>query len=312
MGGKYPQHRSPEMSLGPGAMCHVPRAMTKEPRSQSNGAIAMWKLTIVKGGELAEKLQAEWPLPQPLNRVTLGRDPASHWLIADRTLAISAHHCEIVDSALGPVLRDLSTNGTFVNGATSRLTGEHLLRDGDRLELGPFQMLVSGPPMPPRPAVVSTHLSMGSTHTRSQGVHVTAPQRGGDPAAMLAHGGGRQQPGLTEILLAAPPSVDSGLDMTRIREVPPSLKAISADPPARAVGSVPAPGPASTASPPAPIHKAVPPQAADLAQALARGLGVPVSALEGQELLGLVENLAAAARAAHAALGPLLGEQERR
>lgn len=273
----------------------------------------MWKLTIVKGGELAEKLQAEWPLPQPLNRVTLGRDPASNWLIADRTLAISAHHCEIVDSALGPVLRDLSTNGTFVNGAASRLTGEHLLRDGDRLELGPFQLLVSGPPMPPRPALLSPHPAKGSTHTRSQGVHVTAPQRGGDPAAMLAHGGGRQQPGLTEILLAAPPSVDSDLALTRIREVPPLPKALSADPSARAVGSVPAPGPASTANLPAPNPvKAVSPQASDLALALARGLGVPVAALEGQDLLKLVESLAAAARAAHTALGPIIREPERR
>ncbi len=273
----------------------------------------MWKLTIVKGGELAEKLLAEWPLPQPLNRVTLGRDPASNWLIADRTLAISAHHCEIVDSALGPVLRDLSTNGTFVNGATSRLMGEHLLRDGDRLELGPFHMLVSGPPMPPRPAVVSTYPSMGLTHARSQAVHVTAPQRGGDPAAMLAHGGGRQQPGLTEILLAAPPTVDSGLDMTRIREVPPSPKALSAGQSAPVVGPVPAPVPAFNPNPPEPTHaKAVPPLATDLAQALARGLGVPVSALEGQELLVLVESLAAAARAAHTALRPFIREQEPR
>ena len=269
----------------------------------------MWKLSIVKGGELAEKLVAEWSLPHPLNRVTLGRDPASNWLIADRTLAISAHHCEIVDSALGPVLRDLSTNGTFVNGASSRLLDEHLLRDGDRLELGPFQVLVSGPPMPPRPAVVSTLPSMASTHTRSQGVHVTAPQRGGDPAAMLARDGGRQQPGLTEMLLAAPPSVDSGLDMTRIREVPSSPKP--------AVVSSPASAPAlsSDSKPAQPAHahaQAVPPQATDLAQALARGLGVPVSALEGRELLVLVENLAAAARAAHTALGPCVREPERR
>ncbi len=258
----------------------------------------MWSLKVVKGSELAEKLIAEWRLPLPLHNVTIGRDPASDWMIADRTVAISARHCEIVDSPLGPVLSDLSTNGTFVNGATSRLLGPHWLRDGDRLELGPFEILVSGPPMPPRPVRAPAPPATVSAVARSMGVDATAPQRGGDPAAMLAGSSNAGQQGLTEILLAAPPSVDSGLDLTRIRAVPsaPAALAAGAAPPAAAVqpGSKP-PSPASAPTLPA--------SAAPLSQALARGLGVPVSALEGQDLLQLVEQLAAAARVAHAALG---------
>ena len=265
----------------------------------------MWSLKIIKGSELAEKLVAEWRLPHPLRRVTIGRDPASDWLIADRTLAISAHHCEIVDGALGPVLRDLSTNGTFVNGATSRLMGEHHLRDGDRLELGPFDVLVSGPPMPPRPAVGPPPAAIPGAGSRSPGVHATAPQRGGDPAAMLARGGGKAQQGLTEILRAAAPSVDSGLDLTRIREVQSPNKSPAVAQPASA--AVAAPSALHRDSKPpeqAPATSAWAP-GGDLAHALARGLGVPVSTLEGQDLLMLVEQLAGVARSAHAALGPI-------
>jgi type VI secretion system protein ImpI len=263
----------------------------------------MWSLKIVKGSELAEKPVAEWRLPQPLPRVTIGRDPTSDWLLADRTLAISAHHCEIVDSPWGPMLTDLSTNGTFVNGASARLSGQHVLRDGDRLELGPFDVLVSGPPMPPRPAAATHSASTVSGLPRGAGVHATAPQRGGDPAAMLARGGGKDLQGLTEILRAAPPSVDSGLDLTRIREVVAAPKPAAAGPVLQAAATQ------ATASPQATQQQDLAvanlPAAPALAQALARGLGVPVSALEGQDLLQLVEQLAAAARTAHAALKPI-------
>ncbi len=263
----------------------------------------MWSLKVVRGSELAEKPIAEWRLPQPLHSVTIGRDPASDWMMADRMVAISARHCEIVDSPMGPVLSDLSTNGTFVNGATSRLLGPHWLRDGDRLELGPFEVLVSGPPMPPRPARALSPPATVTATPRSAGVHATAPQRGGDPAAMLAGGSNGEQQGLTEILLAAPPSVDSGLDLTRIRAVPaaPRVPAAGAAPPAVAPAAAAAqPG----SKPPSPAAApTLPAAAAALSQALARGLGVPVSALEGQDLLQLVEQLAVAARAAHAALG---------
>ena len=267
----------------------------------------MWSLKVVKGSELVEKLVIDWPLPQPLRKVTIGRDPACDWMIADRTLAISARHCEIVDGPDGPELSDLSTNGTFVNGATTRLAGRHLLRDGDRLELGPIDVLVSGPPMPPRPAMAFSSASTRSAAQRNLGVQDTAPQRGGDPAAMLAHGGGGEQHGLTEILLAAPPSLDSGLDLTRIREVPASSKASAMAPPAVVAATRPL---TVASSPQQAAGQTTTAETTALAQALARGLGVPASVLAGQDLLLLVERLAQAARAAQAVLGPLVSSDE--
>jgi type VI secretion system protein ImpI len=256
----------------------------------------MWSLKVVKGADLADKLVLEVTLPQPLQRFVIGRDPAAHWTIADRTLAISGRHCEIVDTPAGPALRDLSTNGTFVNGSQQRLSGDHLLRDGDCIELGPFDIQVAGPPMPARPVVAAAPASL----PRSPGVMDTAPQRGGDPAAMLALGGGHERVGLTEILRVAAPSEDSGVDLTRIRMAPPpaARKAAPAPSPAPVQAAVPPPvADASLAKTAAPMVSADP-----LAQALARGLGVPAQALEGQNLLQLVEQLAASARLAHEAL----------
>ena len=68
----------------------------------------MWSLKIVTGAELADKLQPEVRLPQPLQRFTIGRDPVNSWPIADRTLAISGRHCEVIATPDGPALRDLS------------------------------------------------------------------------------------------------------------------------------------------------------------------------------------------------------------
>jgi len=234
-----------------------------------------WTLTVVQGAALADGLVPTVTLPQPLERVLVGRDPACHWLIADRSKAISGRHCEIVDSAAGPVLRDLSTNGTFVNGATTRLAREHVLRDGDRIEMGPYVVLVSGPPMPVRPHEVPATMAPSA---RVPGVMDTAPLRGGDPAAMLAAGGGHEAVRLTEILRVAPAREDSGVELTKIRMAPP--------PPPR--GAAPAAAPMA-----APAAAAPPPTS--LVQALARGLGLPEAALQGLDLLVLAEQLAAAA-----------------
>jgi predicted component of type VI protein secretion system len=251
----------------------------------------MWSLKVIKGAELADKLVPEVQLPEPLKRFLIGRDPGNAWPIVDRTLAISARHCEIVATPHGPALRDLSTNGTFVNDAPTRMDGDFVLRDGDRFELGPFLIAVSGPPMPPRPAVVNPPAA--ALPPRTPGVMETAPRRGGDPAAMLA-AGGYEKVGLTEILRAAAPAEDTGLDMTRIRLV-------------QAGAAVPKTSP-SPASVPAPASDAAAAPSA-LAEALARGMGVPVSALAAQDPLRLAEQLAAAARASAVALRQLLEVQ---
>ena len=270
----------------------------------------MWSLKIVTGAELADKLQPEVRLPQPLQRFTIGRDPVNSWPIADRTLAISGRHCEVIATPDGPALRDLSTNGTFVNGAATRLAGVHWLRDGDRLELGPFVVAISGPPMPTRPAIfagTSASTPAVAATPRYPGIHDAAPQRGGDPAAMAAmaaRGQAQARAGLTEILRVATPSDHTDSELTKIRLAQAQAPALAPAPlPASAAvrAALPPPPPPSTASPVV--------TAAALTQALARGLGLPVSALNGQDLLHLVQQIALTARAATAALQQVIEHQ---
>lgn len=103
----------------------------------------MLVLKIVSGAASADGLRTEMRVADQQERLVIGRDPGCDWPIADRTLALSARHCEIVRTSAGPVLRDLSSNGTFVNGQPRRLAGEHLLRDGDRFVCGPLAVLVT-------------------------------------------------------------------------------------------------------------------------------------------------------------------------
>ena len=66
---------------------------------------------------------------------------------------VSGHHCALELRDDSAFVRDLSsTNGTFVN--EERLTKEHTLTDGDRMQIGPLVMivhLVPGAPTPTAP-----------------------------------------------------------------------------------------------------------------------------------------------------------------
>jgi len=222
----------------------------------------MYHLTLIRGAELAEGVVPEARLPDPLARFAIGRDPANPWPIPDRTRAISACHCEIVATPAGPALRDLSTNGTFVNGAPGRLQGEHLLDDGDVFELGPYAIRVSGPRRASVAAQPMSAQAPGPGHVtpapeptpRTAGVFDTAPLRGGDPAAMMAAAAHAEAApwGLTEILRSSPPAADDAdIDVTQIR-VAPKAAVASRTPGERAAPPPSAAVTAPTAQAPAP------------------------------------------------------------
>ncbi len=259
----------------------------------------MWTLRVVKGAEAAEKLVTEMRLPPAPQRFGIGREPANQWVLEDRARAVSGRHCEIEHSADGPLLRDLSTNGSFVNGAATRLLGTHLLRDGDRIELGPFVIEVSGPPMPARPPA-SEPAPRTVAPLKQPSVMGTAPLRGGDPAAMLAQGGAADMGGLTEILRAVKSNDDSSSELTKIR-----MASAPAAPVAPRAGQASAPAKVVTGEQAA--ARAHPP--ANLTDALALGLGVDAAALTGLDPLRLAQSLACAARGGVWALRQLLDQQ---
>lgn len=196
----------------------------------------MLSLKLVHGAEFANEPALEVRASAGQSRLTIGRDPVCDWFIPDMTRALSGRHCEIVFNAGTALLHDLSTNGTFVNGANTRMAADHLLREGDHFLLGPYLVAAS---------------------------MVGQPRRGGD--RMVASGPAQAQraavPSATQVSPAADPAAKPGFRP----------------------GAVPA-------------HEPV--RAAELLQALARGLGLSADQLAGRDPLEMAERAGALARVA--------------
>ena len=80
----------------------------------------------------------------------IGRSPGLDWTLPDPARLLSGRHCEIRRSADAYLLYDLSTNGTFLAGSTTRLASPHALQDGERLLIGDYILRVElqGDPEP--------------------------------------------------------------------------------------------------------------------------------------------------------------------
>ena len=73
----------------------------------------------------------------------LGRSRNCNWYLPDPRNAISSRHCEIRRDRDFFVLKDISTNGTFVNDSTERMTEEHLINAGDLILIGQYEVVAS-------------------------------------------------------------------------------------------------------------------------------------------------------------------------
>jgi len=80
-----------------------------------------------------------------VNGGTIGRAPDNDWVLPDAGRLVSGHHCEIEYRSGTYWLRDTSTNGVFVNDAELPVSssGPLALRDGDRLRIGDYELIVS-------------------------------------------------------------------------------------------------------------------------------------------------------------------------
>jgi type VI secretion system protein ImpI len=74
--------------------------------------------------------------------VDIGRAAHLDWTLPDPTRYISSKHCEIRYKDGGYWLHDVSTNGTFLNGADHRMHAPHRLRNGDRFSIGHYIVAV--------------------------------------------------------------------------------------------------------------------------------------------------------------------------
>lgn len=77
------------------------------------------------------------------NRAEIGRDAHLDWCLPDPQRFVSGKHCEINREGDEYYLVDLSTNGTFVNGAATRVQSPYRLKNGDRLQIGEYLISVA-------------------------------------------------------------------------------------------------------------------------------------------------------------------------
>ena len=75
----------------------------------------------------------------------IGRASDNDWVLPDPDRYISSHHAKVSFRAGRWILEDTSTNGVFVNDNNTPVSveGPCPLRDGDRLRLGDYEVLVS-------------------------------------------------------------------------------------------------------------------------------------------------------------------------
>lgn len=75
----------------------------------------------------------------------IGRALDNDWVLPDPDRYVSSHHCRVSFRAGKWILEDTSTNGVFINGSDTPASvhGPYTLKDGDRLRLGEYELLVS-------------------------------------------------------------------------------------------------------------------------------------------------------------------------
>jgi type VI secretion system protein ImpI len=92
--------------------------------------------TLPDGGPVSIQLSGK-------RGIDIGRAAHLDWTLPDPTRYISSKHCEIRYNNGGYWLHDVSTNGTFLNGADHRMHAPHRLRNGDRFSIGQYIVAVT-------------------------------------------------------------------------------------------------------------------------------------------------------------------------
>ncbi len=100
------------------------------------------RLKIVSDNAAAAGDQARWTFG--VNGGRIGRHTSNDWVLRDTERYVSGRHAEIEHRGGTWLLRDTSTNGTFVNGSDEALGPDrpHALSQGDRFRIGEYEIEV--------------------------------------------------------------------------------------------------------------------------------------------------------------------------
>lgn len=78
----------------------------------------------------------------PESGLQAGRSAGMGWVLPDSSRHISGHHFDVFRQGADWFLRDVSTNGTFLQGQRYRLDGPHRLSHGERFQVGHYLIVV--------------------------------------------------------------------------------------------------------------------------------------------------------------------------
>ncbi len=249
----------------------------------------------------------------------IGRDAHLDWTLPDPSRYVSSKHCEIRFRDGGYWLHDVSTNGTFVNGAQFRLDAPHLLRNGDRLNIGPYIIAVAIEGQAAA-AVASAPTEAGARGEARADVwgavgEAAAPEDRGAyrvqkpqaPAADFLDFASSVGPAdLAADAFAAPPADDW------LRTPPPPPPPVATPPPLPAAPSPRRPAPAHpsiTEAPPPPPYSAPAAPASELIARIAAAAGIPERAIAGRDANVLADEIGATLRLTAQNLAQLLSSR---
>ena len=124
----------------------------------------------------------------------IGRGPRSDWVLPDPDRLLSKRHCVVARAGDRWEVSDTSSNGTYLNGETQALGGvPRILRDGDRLLIGAYEISADIRPAPGTGAPEAGAPGIGSPGAgRDDG---TAPPCFGATGAPLPEGPRERLPG---------------------------------------------------------------------------------------------------------------------
>jgi type VI secretion system protein len=98
-------------------------------------------LTIRNAEALQEGMAAQYVVGG--QGAVLGRSRNCDWTLPDPTNAISSRHCEIRREGDAWLMKDISTNGTYLNDAAERMAAECPIAPGDLLRIGKYEILAA-------------------------------------------------------------------------------------------------------------------------------------------------------------------------
>ena len=100
------------------------------------------RLKIVSDNAAAAGDHPRWTFG--VNGGRIGRNSSNDWVLRDPDRYVSGRHAEIEHRAGAWLLRDTSTNGTFVNDSDEALGPDrvHQLSHGDRFRIGEYEIEV--------------------------------------------------------------------------------------------------------------------------------------------------------------------------